>query len=71
MYYIHEQIIHTIPEGRFSYMLHDLCGGHLPRQLIVSFVAHDSFNNDLKKNGYIFENLKINVSMTFNIFVIS
>ena len=61
-----KQIIHTIPEGRLSYMLHDLCGGNLPRQLIVAFVAHDSFNNSLKKNPYIFENLDIK-SLVFKI----
>ena len=61
-----KQIIHTIAEGRLSYMLHDLCGGLLPKQVLVSFVAHDSFNSSLKKNPYIFENLKIS-SLVFKV----
>ena len=61
-----KQMIHTIPEGRLSYMLHDLCGGPLPKQILVSFVAHDSFNIRLRNNPYIFENLKIS-SLVFKV----
>ena len=55
-----KHFIHTIPEGRLSYMLDDLCTGRLPKQLLVSFVAHDSYNGALKKNGFVFENININ-----------
>ena len=61
-----KQMIHTIPQGRLSYMLNDLCAGNLPRQLLISFVAHDSFNNNLKKNPYVFENLNIR-SLVFKV----
>ena len=58
--------IHTIPEGRHSFMLNNLVTGNLPRQLILCFVQHDSFNSDPKKNGYIFENMKIS-SLVFKV----
>ncbi len=61
-----KQMIHTIPEGRLSYLLQDLCGGPLPKQLLISFVAHDSFNSSLKKNPFIFENLNIR-SLVFKV----
>ena len=61
-----KHFVHTIPESRLSYMLDDLCTGRLPKQLIVSFVAHDSCNGSLKKNGYLFENMKIN-SLVFKV----
>ena len=51
--------IHTVPKGRRSFMLNDMVTGNLPRQIILCFVRHDSFNADPKKNGYIFENVKI------------
>ena len=51
--------MHTIPQGLRSFMLNDIVNGNLPRQLIVCFVRHDSFNGDQKRNGYVFENLKI------------
>ena len=41
--------VHTISENRLSYMLDDLCTGRLPKQILVSFVAHDSYNGSLKK----------------------
>ena len=58
--------VHTIPEGRLSYMLDDLCTGRLPKQLLLCFVAHDSFNGALKKNGFVFENIGIN-SLVFKV----
>ena len=61
-----KQIIHTIPKGRYSYLLHDLFTGPLPRQILVSFVAHDGFNGTLKKNPFIFKNLNIR-SLVFKI----
>ena len=61
-----KQMIHTIPEGRLSYLLQDLCAGPLPKQLLISFVAHDSFNSSLKKNPFIFENLNIR-SLVFKV----
>ena len=61
-----KHFVHTIPESRLSYMLDDLCTGRLPKQLIVSFVAHDSYNGSLKKNGYLFENMEIN-SLVFKV----
>ena len=61
-----KQTIHTIPQGRLSYLLQDLCSGPLPKQVLVSFVAHDSFNGTLKKNPFIFENLDIR-SLVFKI----
>ncbi len=56
-----KQIIHTIPKGRHSYMLQDLFSGPLPKQVLISFVSHESFNGTLKTNPFIFENLKINM----------
>jgi hypothetical protein len=61
-----KQIIHTIPSGRHSYLLQDLFGGPLPKQVLISFVAHDSFNGTLKKNPFVFENLNIR-SLVFKI----
>ena len=61
-----KQIIHTIPNGRLSYLLQDLYSGPLPKQILISFVAHDSFNGTLKKNPFIFENLNIR-SLVFKI----
>ena len=61
-----KQTIHTIPQGRLSYLLQDLCSRPLPKQVLVSFVAHDSFNGTLKKNPFIFENLDIR-SLVFKI----
>ncbi len=55
-----KQVIHTIPKGRHSYMLQDLFSGPLPKQVLISFVSHESFNGTLKTNPFIFENLKIN-----------
>ena len=54
-----KQMIFTIPQDRSSFMLNEMCSGNLPKQLLVSFVRHDAYNNDIKKNGYIFENLDI------------
>ena len=54
-----KQITHTIPSGRSSFQINDLYTGMLPRQLILCFVRHDSYNADITKNGYIFENLNI------------
>ena len=61
-----KQFAYTVPEGRGSFMLNDLCTGDLPRHLLVSFVRHDSFNSDKSKNGYIFENLNIS-SLVFKV----
>ena len=61
-----KQFVHTVPQGRQSFMLNDLCTGDLPRQLLVSFVRHDSFNSDMTKNGYVFDNLTIN-SLVFKV----
>lgn len=56
----------VIPQGHQSYMLDELCTGDLPRHLLVSFVRHDSFNSDIKRNGFIFENLNIS-SLVFKV----
>ena len=61
-----KQIVHTVPSNIQSFLLSDLCTGILPRQMLVSFVRHDAFNGDLKKNGYIFENLNIS-SLVFKV----
>ena len=61
-----KQIIHTIPQGRLSYLLQDLCTGPLPKQVLISFVSHDGYNGTLKKNPYVFENLNIR-SLVFKI----
>ena len=61
-----KQIIHTITSGRYSYLLQDLFRGPLPKQVLISFVAHDSFNGTLKKNPFVFENLNIR-SLVFKI----
>ena len=58
--------MHTIPQGRHSFMLNNLADGNLPRQLILCFVQHDSFNSNSKANGYVFENLKIS-SLVFKV----
>ena len=58
--------IRTIPQGMLSYMESELFKGRLPRQVLISFVAHDSFNGALAKNGYIFENMNIH-SLVFKV----
>ena len=55
-----KQVIHTVPNGRLSYMLSELFTGPLPKQVLVAFVSHASFNSSCRKNPYIFENLNIN-----------
>ena len=58
-YYSTKFFMHTIPAGRRSFMLNDLCRGKLPQQIFLVFVRHGSYNSDIKKNGFAFENLKI------------
>ena len=59
-------VTHTIAAHRSSFILSDICQGSLPKQLLVSFVRHDSFNSLQKNNGFIFENLKIK-SLAFKV----
>ena len=59
-YLMSKIFVETIPAGRHSFSMPELFSGNLPRQVIVGFVRHDSFNSDLTKNGYVFENLDIN-----------
>ena len=61
-----KQIIHKIPKGRYSYLLQDLFTGPLPRQVIIGFVSHASYNGSQATNPYIFENLKIR-SLVFKV----
>ena len=61
-----KQFVHIVPHGLQSYMLNELCTGDLPRHLLVSFVRHDSFNSDQKRNGFLFENLNIS-SLVFKV----
>ena len=51
--------VHTLPKGPVSYSLSNLIRGKFPQQLILGFVKHTAYNNDVKQNGYIFENLNI------------
>ena len=61
-----KQVIHTVPSGRLSFMLSELFTGPLPKQVIIAFVSHASFNGNCRKNPYVFENLNIK-SLVFKI----
>lgn len=52
-------LMHTVPAARKSFSISNLMTGKLPQQIFLVFVKHSSYNSDLKKNGFIFENLKI------------
>ena len=61
-----KQVFQTVPIGRLSYMASELFTGPLPKQVLIAFVSHVSFNGNCKKNPYIFENLDIK-SLVFKI----
>jgi hypothetical protein len=61
-----KQIVTTIPKGRWSYLQPELITGPLPRQVIIGFVSHASYNGSQATNPYIFENLKIR-SLVFKV----
>ena len=61
-----KQVIHTVPNGRLSYYQSELFTGPLPKQIIIGFVSHESFNGNLKCNPFVFENLKI-TSLVFKV----
>lgn len=61
-----KQIVTTIPKGRWSYLQPELITGPLPRQIIIGFVTHASYNGSLATNPYIFENLNIK-SLVFKV----
>ena len=61
-----KQIVTTIPKGRWSYLQPELITGPLPRQVIVGFVSHESYNGSQATNPYVFENLKIR-SLVFKV----
>jgi len=61
-----KQVISTIPNGRLSYLQPELFTGPLPKQIIIAFVSHASFNGSPKTNPYVFENLKIR-SLVFKV----
>ena len=61
-----KQVVQTIPSGRLFYLQSELFTGPLPRQIIVGFVSHESFNGSYRTNPYVFENLKIS-SLSFKV----
>ena len=61
-----KQVITTIPNGRLSYLQPELFTGPLPKQIIIAFVSHASFNGTLRTNPYIFEHLNIR-SLVFKV----
>ena len=61
-----KQIVTTIPKGRWSYLQPELITGPLPRQVIIGFVSHASYNGSQATNPYVFENLKIR-SLVFKV----
>ena len=61
-----KQIVTTVPKGRLSYLQPELITGPLPRQVIIGFVSHASYNGSQATNPYIFENLKIR-SLVFKV----
>ena len=61
-----KQITRTIPKERWSYLEPELITGPLPRQIIIGFVTHASYNGSLATNPYIFENLNIK-SLVFKV----
>ena len=61
-----KQVIHTVPSGRLSFVLSELFTGPLPKQVIIAFVSHASYNGNCRKNPYVFENLNIK-SLVFKI----
>ena len=61
-----KQITRTVPKERWSYLEPELITGPLPRQIIIGFVTHASYNGSLATNPYIFENLNIK-SLVFKV----
>ena len=59
-------MVTTIPKGRWSYLQPELITGPLPRQVIIGFVSHASYNGSQATNPYVFENLKIR-SLVFKV----
>ena len=61
-----KHFVRTIPKNRWSYFESELITGPLPRQIIIGFVSHESFNGSYRTNPYVFENLKIR-SLAFKV----
>ena len=59
-------MVRTIPKNRWSYLEPELITGPLPRQIIIGFVSHASYNGSLGTNPYVFENIKIR-SLVFKV----
>ena len=61
-----KQVITTVPKGRLSFLQPELFTGPLPKQIIIGFVSHASFNGTAKTNPYVFEHLNIR-SLVFKV----
>ena len=54
-----KQKYYSIPSGIGSWSQDNLYTGLLPKQVLICFVPHDAFNNDLTKNGFNTVNMNI------------